>query len=108
MLVDPLKLMPLSTIGPGSKTQEDVMLLSEYNFDQSHLTVVKRTPMHRKALVGGIEKLVMEGFKESTLWDISGTDVARVGVETSVVISGMALAGQSSTETMAKEIACLK
>ena len=50
----------------------------------------------------------MEGFDKSTLWDISGPDVTLVGIETSAVIVGMALARQSSTEATAKEIARLK
>ena len=51
---------------------------------------------------------MLEGFEETTLWDISVPDVARVGVETSAIIAGMALVGQSSTEAMAKEITRLK
>ena len=66
--------------------------------------VVKRTPKHRKDLVSKIEKPIMEGLKESTLWDIFGRDVARVGVETSVMIVEMALDGQLSTKVMAKQI----
>ena len=50
----------------------------------------------------------MEGFEEIMLWDISGPDVARVGIETSTVIAGMALARQSSIEVMSKEIFRLK
>ena len=69
------------------------MPLSEYKFDRSRLAVVRRTPKRRKTLVKGVEKVVLEGFEESTLWDISGPKVARVGVETSAVIAGMALAG---------------
>ena len=107
-LVDPLKLIPLLTIGLGSETPEDVMSLSEYKLDQSRLAVVKRTPKCRNALVDRIEKPVMEGFEESMLWDIYGPDVAQVGVETSVVIVGITLIGQSSTKAMAKEIARLK
>ena len=42
------------------------------------------------------------------LWDVSGPYVAQVGVETSIVIIGMALIGQSSMEAMAKEISQLK
>lgn len=54
--------------------------------------------------MGGLEKPVTEGFEESTIWNISGPDVARVSVETSAVIARMALVGQTSTEAMAKEI----
>ena len=74
------------------------MPLSEYKFDGSHLEVVKRTPKCRKTLIGGVEKVVLEGFEESTLWDISSPYVAQVGVETSVVIAGTALIGKSSTK----------
>ena len=100
--------MPLLAIGLGFEAQEDVIPLSEYKFDQIHLAIVKRTPKSRKALFGGIEKPIIEGFEESTLWDISGPDVARVAVETSTVIARMELDGQSSTKAMAKEIARLK
>lgn len=103
-VVDPLKLTTLSSIGPELETQGDVMPLSEYKLNRSHLPVVNRTLKCRKALVGGIEKFVMEGFEESTLWDISGPDVAQVGVETSTMIARMALAGQLSTKVMVKEI----
>ena len=58
--------------------------------------------------MGGLEKLVTEGFEESTIWNIAGQDVARVSVETSAVIARMALAGQTSTKAMTKEIAWLK
>lgn len=84
------------------------MHLSKYKFDRSQLVVVKITPKQKKALVKGIEKGVIERFEEITLWDVSGPNVARVGVENLVVITGMALTGQSSLEAMAKEIACLK
>lgn len=69
------------------------MPLSKYKFDRSHLAVVKRTLKHKKTLFRGVEKVVMEGFEESTLWDIFGPDVAWVGLETSTVIVGMALGG---------------
>ena len=107
-MVDPLTVTPISTIEPGSGYLDYVVLLSEYMFDRSHLAVVKRTPKRRKILVGGLEKLVIEGFEESTIWNIAGQDVARVGVESLIVIVGMALADQTSTEAMAKEIAQLK
>ena len=51
---------------------------------------------------------MIEGYEDSTLWDISSPDVACVGVETSTMIAGMALIGQSSSETMAKEILLFK
>ena len=63
---------------------------------------MKWTLKHRKVLVGSLEKPTVEGFEESTLWDISGPDVTRVGVKTSAVIFGMALASQISTEGMEK------
>lgn len=94
-LVDPLKLTPLSSKDPEYETQEDVMPLSKYKFDRSRLVVIKRNPKHRKTLVGGVEKVVMDGFEESTLWDIFVLDVARVGVETSIVIARIALTGKS-------------
>ena len=84
------------------------MPLSEYKFERSQLAMVKRTLKWKKGLVGGIEKDVTEGFEKSTPWDVSGPDVARVGVKTSAVIAGMALAGQSSSKAMAKEFALLK
>ena len=58
--------------------------------------------------MGGLKKFVTKGFEESTIWNISGLDVARVGVETSVVIVRMALVSQTSIESMAKEITQLK
>lgn len=84
------------------------MSLSEYKFDSSRLMVVKRTPKRKKALVGGIEKSMLEGVEEITLWDVSGSYVARVGMETLAVIAGMVLVGQLSPEVMEKEIAHLK
>ena len=107
-MIDPLIVTPIATIKPGSNNLDDVMSLSEYKFDQGHLAVLKQTPKHQKVLVAGIKKPIVEGFEEVTLWDISGLDVARVDVETSVVITGMALASQTSTESMAKEITRLK
>ena len=81
------------------------MPLSEYNFDRSKLVVVKRTLKRKRSLIRGIEKVVIEGFEESMLWDVLGPNVAHVSIETSVVIVGTALTGQSSSEVMAKEIA---
>lgn len=52
------------------------MSLNEYKFDRSELVVVRRTPKHRKTLVGGVEKVMLEEFEESTLCDILGPDVA--------------------------------
>ena len=72
------------------------------------MVVVKRTPKCKRPLIRGVEKALIEGYEESTLWDISGPDVACVGVDTSPVIVGMALAGQSFSEAMSKEILCLK
>ena len=84
------------------------MPLREYKFDRNILVVVKRTPKWKRTLIRGIEKAVIEGFEESTLWDVSGPNVARVGVETLVVIARMDLAGQSSSKVMAKKIVHLK
>ena len=84
------------------------MPLSEYKFDHSRLVVLKRTPKLKIALIGGVEKALVKGYEESTLWDISGPDVACVGVETSTIIVGMALVGQLSSEAMVKEIVRLK
>lgn len=88
--------------------QEEVIPLSEYKFDHSKLAVVKRTPKHKRILIGGAEKPLIEGYEESTLWDISGPYVSCVGVETSAMIVGMALVGQLSSEAMEKEILYLK
>ena len=104
MLIDALKLTPLSTIEARSESLKDVMLLSEYTFDRSRLEVVKWTLKCQKILLGSIEKLIVEGFEESMLWDMSGSDVTRIGIQTLTVIVGMALAGQTSTESMEKEI----
>ena len=108
MLIDPLKLTMLSTMDPGSKSLEVMMPLNKYKFDWSRFAVVKQTPKCRNILLGSIEKPTVEGFEERILWDISGLDVARVGIETSVVIVGMALADQTSTEAMEKDISRLK
>ena len=107
-MVDPLTITPISTIEPRSGDLDDVVPLSEYKFNRSRLAMVKRTPKHWKVLVGGLKKPVTEGFEETTIWNISSLDVARVGVKTSAVIVGMALAIQISTEAMAKEITRLK
>lgn len=93
---------------PRFKSLEDVMPMSEYEFYRSHFVVTKRTLKSLKILVGSIEKPIVEGFEERMLWDISGPDVTRVGIETSAVIIEMALADQTSTEAMEKEIARLK
>jgi hypothetical protein len=107
-MVDPLTVTPISTIEPGSRDLDDVVPLSEYKFDRSHLAVVKRTPKRQKVLVGGLEKPVTKGSEESTIWNIAGQDITRVGVETSIIIVKMAFAIQTSTEAMAKEITQLK
>ena len=70
--------------------------------------MVKRTPKWKRDLIGGIEKALIEVFEESTLWNVSGQDMVHNSVETSAVIVGIALIGQSSLEAMAKEIARLK
>lgn len=85
-----------------------MMSLTEYKFDRSHLAVVKQTLKSWNIIVGSIEKPIVEGFEESMLWDTSGLDVTQVGIETSIVIAGMALASQTSTEAMEKEISRLK
>ena len=102
MMRDPQKVTLISTIETGSENLEDIMSLSEYKFGRSHLVVVKRTLKYQNVLVGSLEKPIVEGFEESTLWDISGPDVSQVGVNTSVVIAGMALAIQTSTKAMEK------
>lgn len=107
-MVDPLNVTSISTIYPISGNLDNVIPLNEYKFDQSHLVMVKRTPKCWKILLGGLEKPITEGFEESTIWNIVGQDVTRVGVQTSVVIAGMALTGQTSTEAMEKEIARIK
>lgn len=38
---DPLTVTPISTIDTGLGDLDDVVLLSEYKFDRSHLAVVK-------------------------------------------------------------------
>ena len=107
-LVHPVTPTPLSSKVPDHEISEESIPLSEYKFDHSKLVVVKRPPKHKRTLVGGVEKALIEGYKKSTLWDISGPDVARVGVETSTMIDGMALIGQSSLEAMEKQILNLK
>lgn len=78
--------------------------LSEYKFDKNRLTIVKRNPKRKKNFVEGKERVSIEGYDKHTLWDLLVHDIAWVGIETSVVIAGMAMAGQSSSEAMAKEI----
>lgn len=107
-LVDPITPTPISTKVPKHEIPWEAIPLSEYKFDRIKLEVVKNTPKWKRTLVGGSEKALIEGYKESTLWDISGPDVSHVGVETFVVITGMALIGKSSSEAMAKEIIWLK
>jgi hypothetical protein len=93
---------PLSSKVLEHEISEEVIPLSEYKFDRSKFFVIKRTPKQKRTLVGDAERALIEGYEESTLWDISGQDIARIGVESSVVIEGMAMAGQSSPEAMAK------
>ena len=107
-MVDPLIITPISNLESGSEDLDDVVPLSEYKFDRSRLAMVKRPPKRRKVLVSGLEKPVTKGFEESTIWNISGPDVAWVDVETSTVIVEMALTKQTSTEAMVKEITWLK
>ena len=107
-LIDPITLTPLSLRGYEDEYQEEVIPLSEYKFFCRRLVVVKRTAKHKRNLIGGIEKDVIECFEESKLWDVLGPYMARVGEETLVVIAEMALGGQSSSEAMAKENALLK
>lgn len=107
-MVDQMKIIPISTLELGSGDLDDIVPLSEYKFDRSSLVVVKRTPKRWKVLVSSLKKPITEGFKESTIWNILGLDVTQVGVETSVVITETALAGQTSIEAMAKEITWLK
>lgn len=70
--------------------------------------MVKKNPKCKRTLIGGVEKELIEGYEESTLWDISYPYVSHVGVETSIMIDGMDLIGQSSSEAMQKEILHLK
>lgn len=107
-LVDPVTPTPLSSKVPEHEISEEVIPLGEYKFDHSKLAVVMGTPKCKRTLVGGVEKALIEGFEESTRWDISGLDVAHVGVETYAVNVGMALTERSSSKAMAKEIFCLK
>lgn len=93
VMIDPITLTPLSSRGSKPEAQEEVMSLSEYKFDHTQLVMVKITPKRKKALVRWIEKVVLEVFEEITLWDVSGPDVAQVGVENLAVITGMALTG---------------
>lgn len=65
--------------------------MSEYKFDCRKLAAVKRTPKHKRDLIGGVKKALIKGYKESTLWDILALDVSHVGVETSTVIARMNL-----------------
>lgn len=90
-MVDPLTITLVSTIELGSGDLDDVVPLSEYKFNKSHLAVVKQTPKHQKILVGGLEKPITEGFQESTIWNIEGQDITQVGVETFTVIVRLAL-----------------
>ena len=106
--IDTMTITPISTIELGSRDLDNVIPLKEYKFDKSHLVVVKQNPKRQKIDVGGLEKSVTNDFKESNIWNITGQDVARVGVETLVVITGLALASQTSKEAMAKEITQLK
>lgn len=41
---------------------------------------------------------MLEGFEESTLWDVLGPDVAQVGMETLTVIAGMHFSVVSPTK----------
>lgn len=81
--------------------------LSEYKFDKRRLVVVKRIPKRKKTFVEGKERVSIEGYDEHTLWDISGHDIAWVGIETLVVIIGMAMKGKSYCEAMSKDITIL-
>ena len=101
-MVDPVTPTPLSTKVPEHEIPKEAIPLSKYKFDHSKLAIIKWIAKQKRTLVGGAKKALIEGYKESTLWDISGPDVAHVGVENSVVIAGMALVGQSSSEAMEK------
>ena len=92
-MVDLVTPNPLSTKGPEHETQEEAIPLSEYKFDQTKFVAAKRTPKHKRSLIGGVEKALIEGYEKRTLWDISSLDVARIWVDNFVVIANMALAG---------------
>lgn len=81
-----------------------VIPLSEYKFDKRNLVLFRRTPKRKKNFVEGKERVSIKEYGEQTLWDLSGHDVSRVGIETSVIIVGMAMVGKSSFKAMAKEI----
>ena len=107
-LVYPITPTPLTSKGTKHEALEEVIPLSEYKFDHNRLAVVKSTPKRKRDPIGGVEKAFNEGYEESTLWDISGLNVAHVVVETLAIIVEMALVGQLSLEAMAKEIVRLK
>lgn len=90
-LIDSIMLTPLSSRGTKHKAQEEVIPLSEYKFDHNRLAMLKRTPKRKRALIRGIEKVVIEGFGESTLWYVLYPEVARISIETSLVIVGWPL-----------------
>ena len=71
-MVDTLIVIPISTIELGSRDLDDVIPLNEYKFDKSLMAMVKWTPKCRKIVMGGLEKPVTDGFKESTIWNIVG------------------------------------
>ena len=103
-LVDLVTPTPLCYKVPKHEIPEEAIPLSEYKCDHSKLAIFKRTTKHKRTLVEGAEKALIEGYEVNTLWDISGLDVSLVGVETSSIIASMALIGQSSSEAMEKEI----
>lgn len=90
-----------------SSTGDEFVHLNEYKFDKSKLLVIKRTPKRRKISVGGWDKVMVEGYDEHTLWDVSSLNVSRIRVDTYEFISGMDLAGQTTFESMAWEISYL-
>lgn len=92
----------LSSKVPEQPILEEVVPLSEYKFDLRILVMVKRTPKRKITLMKGVERVLIKGYEENKLWDLLGQDNAQVGVETLVIILGMAMVGQSSLEAMEK------
>lgn len=64
--------------------------------------MVKQTPKRNKTLMEGTKRLLIEGYEDNTLWDLSGHDIAQARVKTLVIIAGMAMARESSSKAMEK------
>ena len=85
----------------------EVIHLNEYKFDKRKLLVIKRTPKKRRISFGGRNKVMVEGYDKHTLWDVSGPNVTRIGVETSTVIVVMDLEGHTTFEFVTQDISRL-